>query len=243
MYRMRQREFIAALVGRRAGPARGARRSRHAAPRDGVCRAHAYAAGAADDGRALPARRDRAARTRRTVACAPRLRPPTRVRSAPARSPARASRSIVSSRAICLDSTSRPAIRTAASPRSTTCSRACRAAQVMLVGTWPCRPGPAAVVHPRVRLPAACRRPRAGEQHHAAEAQPRCARARAFDRQQGARRSRGHRHRRPQHAVRRHRRYRGRPAAAGRIDVPRRASEPSRWSPSRFAARSSTWSD
>ena len=48
-------------------------------------------------------------------------------------------------------------------------------------------PGPAAVVHDGVRLPAAERRVRAGQQHHAAEAQPGRARARARDRQQGRR--------------------------------------------------------
>ena len=51
----------------------------------------------------------------------------------------------------------------------------------------PRRPGSAALVHDGVRLPAAGRRLRAGQQHHAAEAQPGRARARARDRQQGAR--------------------------------------------------------
>ena len=84
-----------------------------------------------------------------------------------------------------------------------------------------------------VRLPAARRRLRAGQQHHAAEAQPGRARARARDRQQGARPGAGDCHRRPQHAVRRHRRHRGRPAAARvrRCSATRRA--PSRWSPPR----------
>ena len=49
----------------------------------------------------------------------------------------------------------------------------------------PRRPGPAAVVYDGVRLPAARRRLRAVEQHHAAEAQPGGTRARARDRQQG----------------------------------------------------------
>ena len=67
------------------------------------------------------------------------------------------------------------------------------------------------------------RRLRAGQQHHAAEAQPGRDRARARDRQQGARPGAGHRPDRAQHAVRRHRRHRGRSAAAGVRDVPRRA--------------------
>ena len=57
----------------------------------------------------------------------------------------------------------------------------------------PLRPGHAAVVHGRVRLPAPGRRLRAGQQHHAAEAEPGGARARARDRQQGPRRGDGHR--------------------------------------------------
>ena len=59
----------------------------------------------------------------------------------------------------------------------------------------PRRPGPAAVVHDGVRLPAAQRRLRAGQQHHAAEAQSGGARARARDRQQGRRPGAGDRHR------------------------------------------------
>ena len=51
----------------------------------------------------------------------------------------------------------------------------------------PRRAGPAAVVHERVRLPAAGGRLRAVQQHHAAEAQPGRARARARDCQQGGR--------------------------------------------------------
>ena len=86
----------------------------------------------------------------------------------------------------------------------------------------PLRAGPAAVVHGRVRLPAPRRRLRAVQQHHAAEAQPGRARARARHRQQGARPGAGDRAHRPQHAVRRHRRHRGRSAAAGVRDVPRR---------------------
>ena len=65
-----------------------------APPRHGLRRAHPHAAGAADDGRALPARRHRAARARRARGCARPTRPRTAIRSAPARSPARAFRSI-----------------------------------------------------------------------------------------------------------------------------------------------------
>ncbi len=78
----------------------------------------------------------------------------------------------------------------------------------------PVRPGPAALVHGGVRLPAAGGRLRAVEQHHAAEAQPGGARARPRDCQQGARPGVGHHAQRPQHAVWRHRRHRGRSAAA-----------------------------
>ena len=61
------------------------------------------------------------------------------------------------------------------------------ATAVLLDRARPRRAGPAALVHERVRLPAARRRVRAVQQHHAAEAQPGGARARARDRQQGAR--------------------------------------------------------
>ena len=78
-------------------------------------------------------------------------------------------------------------------------------------------------------LPAPRRRLRAGQQHHAAEAEPRGAGARPRDRQQGPRRGHGRPRGGPQHAVRRHRRHRGRPAAAGRPDVPRRDPGDRRW--------------
>ena len=58
----------------------------------------------------------------------------------------------------------------------------------------PLRAGPAPVVHRGVRLPAPRRRLRAVQQHHAAEAQPGRARARARHRQQGARPGAGDRH-------------------------------------------------
>ena len=65
MYRMRQREFIVALLAATLELRDGADRAGAAAPRDAVRGAHAHAAGAADDDRALPARRHRAARARR----------------------------------------------------------------------------------------------------------------------------------------------------------------------------------
>ena len=68
------------------------------------------------------------------------------------------------------------------------------AAAVLARRARPRRPGPAALVHDGVRLPAPRRRLRAGQQHHAAEAQPGGARARARDRQQGARPGAGDRH-------------------------------------------------
>ena len=122
----------------------------------------------------------------------------------------------------------------------------------------PRRAGPAALVHDGVRLPAARRRLRAVEQHHAAEAQPGGARARARHRQQGGGPGAGDHDRRAQHAVRRHRRHRGRPAAARRVDVPRRhahgdagrggdqgrrSSTSSGWrrAPARAARRSPSW--
>ena len=57
MYRMRQRELILALAGGEPRAARVAARAGRPPPRDGLRRAHAHAARAADDGRALPARR------------------------------------------------------------------------------------------------------------------------------------------------------------------------------------------
>ena len=96
------------------------------------------------------------------------------------------------------------------------------------------------MVHRRVRLPAAGRRVRAGQQHHAAEAEPGGARARPGDRQQGARAGDAASCWRPQHAVRRHRRHRRRPAAAGGPHVPRRRPGARRSSRRRWPARSST---
>ena len=68
MYRMRQRECIAALTEAGARPPELAPGAGREAPRHRVCRAHAYTAGAADDHRPLPACGDRAAGTRRRAA-------------------------------------------------------------------------------------------------------------------------------------------------------------------------------
>ena len=65
MYRMRQREFVARADRVGAGAAHVSPRSGLTASDDAVCRAYAHAAGAADDRRALPARRHRTTRARR----------------------------------------------------------------------------------------------------------------------------------------------------------------------------------
>ena len=74
MYRMRQRVRILDLVEAANALRRGADRDRRAAPRDRVPGAHAHAAGAAVDRRALPARRHRAVRARRDARARGRLR-------------------------------------------------------------------------------------------------------------------------------------------------------------------------
>ena len=126
MYRMHQREFDRRARRGDAGPARGADRAGRAAHRNHLRRAHAHAAGAADDDRALPAGDHRAARARHDAARRRiRIDQPA-IRLARARSPAPAFRSIATAPASCSDSTGRPATPTAASRPSTTCSRACR---------------------------------------------------------------------------------------------------------------------
>ena len=124
--------------------------------------------------------------------------------------------------ASCSASTGRPATPTAASRRWTTCSRASSATAVLLDRPRPRRAGPAALVHERVRLPAAGDGFVQCSSIMPQKRNPGRARARARDRQQGARPGAGDRHRRPQHAVRRHRRHRGRSAAARGVDVPGR---------------------
>ena len=188
MYRMRQREFIAAVATARARAAR-ARCStlagQHTAHR--LRRAHAHAAGAADHDRALPAGGDRAARARHQRGSQPPTSPPTAIRSAPARSPAPASRSIAhrTSELLGFDG---PTGNTYGSIATVDyLLESVSATGVAGRRPRPRRPGPAAVVHDGVRLPAAWRRLRAVQQHHAAEAQSGGARARARDRQQGGR--------------------------------------------------------
>ena len=111
---------------------------------------------------------------------------PTGIRSARARSPAPGFRSIATARPTLLgfDGADRQHLRQHRHRRLPARERvgdrgAARRAR-------PRRAGSAALVHQRVRLPAAGGRLRAVQQHHAAEAQPGRARARARDRQQGA---------------------------------------------------------
>ena len=112
-----------ALVGEpRTAPV--AARAGRAASRHGVRGPHPHPARAADDGGALPARRDRTARTRRQPPPGAPTSRPTRARSAPARSRARGFPSIGSSRRRSSASPARRATPTAASPRPTICSRA-----------------------------------------------------------------------------------------------------------------------
>ena len=95
---------------------------------DHLPRAHAHAAGAADDGRALPAGGHRGARARHDAAVRRVSQRRIAIRWARARSRARDFRSIASGRATCSASTVRRATRTAASRRSTISSRARRRA-------------------------------------------------------------------------------------------------------------------
>ena len=224
MYRMRQRECIAALDRRRRSScARRCCDLAAAPPRHAVRRAHAHAAGAADHHRALPARRDRAARARRAAAAGglrvDEPQPARRLRDHRHRLSDRSR----SSRATCSGSTARPATPTAASRPSTTCSRACRrrrccspawAAFVQDLLLW-CTVEfgylrladgfvQASSIMPQKRNPVALEHARAIASKALGQASAIVAR-------------------RPQHAVRRHRRHRGRPAAARGVDVPGRA--------------------
>ena len=224
MYRMRQRGFVLDLLDADAGaararwsasPRRTSRRcSRRTRTRSGpsrprwrtTCSASSSSSSATAGG------------------CAPPSPPPTGRRWAPAPSPARPSRSIATRTSALLgfDGADRQHL------RQHRHGRLPAREPVGGVGDAgrrrPRRPGSAALVHGGVPLPASRRRVRAGEQHHAAEAQPGRARARALDRQQGARPGDGGDAERAQHAVRRHRRHRGRPAAARAPDVPRRGA-------------------
>ena len=193
---MRQREFILGADRRRRSTLRGgAARSRRPAPRDGLRRAHAHAARAADDGRALPAGGHRAARARRRAAAGAPTIARTGIRSAPARSPAPGfpiDRELTA-RAARLRRPDRQHLRQHRHRRLPARER---------VG------GAGAARRPRPRSSRTCcsgARAEFGylrlgdgfvqcEQHHAAEAQPGRARARARDRQQGARPGAGDRH-------------------------------------------------
>ena len=239
MYRMRQREFILALYEGDAGAARRRCWTSPNAPRDGLRGPHAHAAGAADDHRALPAGRDRAARARRARGCAAAYETTNR-------NPLGACAITGTGFPIDRERTSellglrRPDRQHLRQHRDGGLPARKRVGDVSRADRpRPRRAGPAALVHDGVRLPALRRRVRAGQQHHAAEAQPGGARARARDRQQGGRPGAGDRHRRPQHAVRRHRRHRGRPAAARGVDVPRCDPRVRGWSRRRCRRRSS----
>ena len=207
-------------VRRRARPARQPAGPCSQAPRNRDGGAHAHPAGAADDRGALPAGRHRAARTRRRAAAgvvsddepqsAGRVRDHGyRVRD----------RSASHERPAWLRRPDRQHLRQHRDGGLPARERLGHGGAADWPG--PLRPGPAAVGDGRVRVRPLRRRLRAVEQHHAAEAQPGGNRARARHRQQGARPDTGHRHDRPQHAVWRRRRHRGRPAAACGIDVPR----------------------
>ena len=224
MYRMRQREFILGLLDATLDAARGRCSTLADRHRDTIFAAHTHTQPAQPTTVAhyLLAVIEQLERDA-VAAAGGATSAPTAIRSAPARSPApgfpidRAA-----DRASCSASTGRPATPTAASPRSTTCSRACRRLRVLLVGLgrfvqdlllW-CtaefgylRLGDGFVqcssIMPQKRNPVALEHARAIGSKALGQAQ-----AIVTDR--------------PQHAVRRHRRHRGRPAAARGRDVPRR---------------------
>ncbi len=221
MYRMRQREFVLGLLAATLRAAPLAARPRRPASRHDSRRSHAHAAGAADDRRALPARGRRTARARCVAA-------QRRVRAHESQSARRlrhhrhrvSHRPAVDRRSPRLLRADRQYLRQHRHGRLPPRERVGRLGAAHR--PRPLRAGPAALVHLGVRLRPIRRRVRAVQQHHAAEAQSGRDRARARHRQQGARSGAGDRDRRPQHAVRRHRRHRGRLAAAGVFDVPRR---------------------
>ena len=137
--------------------------------------------------RALPAGGHRAARARRRPAARRVRERPTGTRSAPARLPARAFRSIAQLTAALLGFDG-PTGNTYGSIATVDyLLESVSAAAVLLAGLGRFVQDLLLWCTARVRLPAARRRVRAVQQHHAAEAQPGCARARARDR--AARRS------------------------------------------------------
>ena len=203
-------------------------------------RAHAHATGPADQRRALPPGGHRAARARRHAAeAAFATHEPQSARRL------RDHRDRVSDRS---QSTS-DAARFSAPTGNTYGSIATvdyllessRRAAVLLDRSWTRRAGPAALVHAGVRLLATSGRVRAVQQHHAAETQSGRARACAGDRQQGARSGDGDSAHGPQHSVRRHRRHRGRSAAAG-VQMFTDASALLALWPPRWRRPSSMWS-
>ena len=127
MYRMRQREFIA---GARRGACSNLReradRRWPIATSDTIFGAHTHTQPAQPTTIAHYLLAVIEQLERDTARLAAAYDPPTAIRSARARSPAPAFRSIAIAPASCSGSTARPATPTAASPPSTTCSRACR---------------------------------------------------------------------------------------------------------------------
>ena len=147
MYRMQQREMMLALVDGDAGAARALLDLAARHTEDVFRRAHAHPAGAADDDRALPAGGRRAARARHRRGCARPTRAPTRIRSAPARSPAPGF-PIDRDRTTALLGFDGPTGNTYGSIATVDyLLESVSAAAVLLVGPGPRRPGPAAVVH------------------------------------------------------------------------------------------------
>ena len=242
MYRMRQREFIlGAARRRRSSCAASLLDSRRPASRDGLRRAHAHAAGAADDVAHYLLAVDRAARARRRAARRRPTRARTAIRSAPARSPAPAFRSIASCTGELLGfdgptgntygsiatvdyllesvvgdgGAARPA--SAASCR-TCCSGARREFGYLRLGDGFVQ---CSSIMPQKRNPVALEHARAIGSKALGQAQAIVAR-------------------RPQHAVRRHRRHRGRSAAARACRCSATRSGRSGWWPRRCRPPSST---
>ena len=172
MYRMRQREMVLALIDgtRRAAPR--AARSRGAAHRGRLSRAHPYAAGAADDDRALPDGGRRAAGARHRQAarglCEHQPESARRVRDHRYRLSHRSLPDDGAARLRWLDRQHLRQHRHGRLPARERLGRD-RAAR----GAGARCPGSAAVVHDRGRLPAPVGRIRPVQQHHAAEAQSR----------------------------------------------------------------------
>ena len=195
MYRMRQREFVLELLDGVLALRASLLDLAGAAPRDGHGRAHAHAAGAADD----------AWRT----TCSPSIeqleRDAVRLRAAfqtTNRNPLGAC--AITGTGFPIDRELTSELLGFDGPTGNTYGSIATVDYLLesvsatggaLVGPGPLRAGSAAVGHGRVRLPPLRRRLRAVEQHHAAEAQPGRPRARARHRQQGARAGTGDRDR------------------------------------------------